>query len=52
MGIDIERISIDNKDTLEAQMTVGEKRLTTLLSYPDEVIYTLFWTARNLYRKF
>ncbi|ARX70073.1 MULTISPECIES: 4'-phosphopantetheinyl transferase family protein [Bacillus] len=47
MGIDIERISIDNKDTLEAQMTVGEKRLTTLLSYPDEVIYTLFWTAKE-----
>ncbi|KFM95265.1 hypothetical protein D0U04_30250 [Bacillus clarus] len=47
MGIDIERISIDNKDILEAQMTVGEKRLTKLLSYPDETIYTILWTAKE-----
>ncbi|MFD5261197.1 MULTISPECIES: 4'-phosphopantetheinyl transferase family protein [Bacillus] len=47
IGIDIERINIDNKNILAAQMTVEEKRLAKFLSLPDETIYTLLWTAKE-----
>ncbi|PEU20734.1 hypothetical protein CN526_28045 [Bacillus wiedmannii] len=51
IGIDIERISADRNDILGAQMTVREKGLTKLLSYPDEIVYTLFWTAKEALSK-
>jgi 4'-phosphopantetheinyl transferase len=51
MGIDIERISDDRKDALEAQITGKEKNLIRFLPYSYEVGLTLLWSAKEALSK-
>lgn len=51
MGIDIERISDDRKNVLEAQFTVREKALIKFLPYSYEVGLTFLWTAKEALSK-
>lgn len=51
MGIDIERISVDQNKVLETQMTAKESSLFSCLPYSYETTLTLFWTVKEALSK-
>lgn len=51
MGIDIEKISTNSIKMFNRIMSDREKDLSRLSTYPNQVIFTIFWTAKEALSK-